>query len=417
MMRWLLGSNDVSRWLILLALLPASGCIQSVCYRDADCPTGKYCDQASGKCKPKCVTDSDCVQGEKCVASKGLCVEPQCQTHADCGAGAICVDYQCIPGCAKDADCPDGKRCFESRCVAFSQACNCPLAPEYCVQDINPVSPSFGSSLCLPDSFPHGAALFFGSVGCSHCRALLSELLTMKGTLQTEGLSPQLVFVQLKDYVFNSDEVEGALDGVTVPVLHDTPELGIWQAFGADWYHFIVTDAYGCLVAHYGPLTDQDLEGDLGDEILGVWRDALQAQCTPPPEPSPEDGLDVVPEADEAGEEIVEDSGTDAAGDLATEASDVAPTDSADGFLDTAGPGPDSDTATADAGDASDAWVDPFELTDVCQVAPGPVPDVGYKLPHFLCKDVNPGTPTFGGPVSDITLKEKVWIAYFGSCT
>ena len=35
----------------------------------------------------------------------------------------------------------------------------------------------------------------------------------------------------------------------------------------------------------------------------------------------------------------------------------------------------------------------------------------------FLCRDRNPGSHTFDEAVSDRTLEEQVWIAYFGACT
>ena len=55
--------------------------------------------------------------------------------------------------------------------------------------------------------------------------------------------------------------------------------------------------------------------------------------------------------------------------------------------------------------------------SDKCFVMPGAPVELDGQTPAFLCRDLNPGAPTFGEAVSDLVLAEQVWIAYFGSCT
>ncbi len=59
----------------------------------------------------------------------------------------------------------------------------------------------------------------------------------------------------------------------------------------------------------------------------------------------------------------------------------------------------------------------PFACTDFCVVEEAEPIVVGDPVPAFQCKDLNTSSATFQAPVSDFTLKQLVWIAYFGSCT
>ena len=52
-----------------------------------------------------------------------------------------------------------------------------------------------------------------------------------------------------------------------------------------------------------------------------------------------------------------------------------------------------------------------------CWVAEGEPVGVGETVLPFLCRDRNPNSASFAAAVSDITLAEQVWIAYFGACT
>ncbi len=53
-----------------------------------------------------------------------------------------------------------------------------------------------------------------------------------------------------------------------------------------------------------------------------------------------------------------------------------------------------------------------------CYTADDAVPaKVGDLVAPFFCKDLNMNSPGLGAAVSDATLKEMIWIAYFGACT
>jgi hypothetical protein len=53
-----------------------------------------------------------------------------------------------------------------------------------------------------------------------------------------------------------------------------------------------------------------------------------------------------------------------------------------------------------------------------CYTSEGAIPaKVGDAVAPFFCKDLNMNSPGLGAAVSDATLKEMIWIAYFGACT
>ncbi len=55
--------------------------------------------------------------------------------------------------------------------------------------------------------------------------------------------------------------------------------------------------------------------------------------------------------------------------------------------------------------------------TSTCFIEPGAALVMGGTVPKLLCQDMNTQSPTHGLPYTDVFLKERVWIAYFGSCT
>ncbi len=53
-----------------------------------------------------------------------------------------------------------------------------------------------------------------------------------------------------------------------------------------------------------------------------------------------------------------------------------------------------------------------------CYTVEDAVPaEAGLPVADFFCKDANMNSPGLGGPISNVTLKETIWIAYFGACT
>ena len=393
----------------------AVGCLESKCYKDADCPSGTFCDP-TGKCVDKCRQDGDCPGDKRCVTSTGRCVLPECEADGECAVEQRCIDFVCEPWCDTDEDCLAGKKCYSNKCVPLSADCNCPLAPEVCAEDINQQSSSEGFSVCIPDTFEGGVLLFFGSVFCSHCRHMFETIREYQAELVTEGHDVRAIFMQIRQYEAGNDDVAQLLDGFTDPVIHDTEELDIWGRYDADWYHVILVDPYGCLSYHVGPLSQATMEEGAGAEIKQRWKETLHAECLDPVEPVPDsDDLmgfsDVVEIADVPVVDIPdlqvdtapsEDIVTDVGFDLqAPDLPDVVPEE-----VDV---GPETDTGPApDTGEP---------VVPVCQIAGGAPIEPGDKVPDFTCEDINPTSETGGQAVTSDDLMGVVWLAYYGSCT
>ncbi len=230
----------------------------------------------------RCLRDADCTAGLVCRLADGACAEPECTTGTECGVGRICEQRFCVAGCLDDDDCAAPEQCVERRCRTLADDCRCPLAPAACRPDQNPRSATAGTEVCVPRDYPEGAALFFGSVFCGHCTANLRALWQRKLELEAEGFRPQLIWVQLGRATAGPDSVGSIFDEAwDFPVLQDDPEGTIWQAFGADWYHFVIVDAHGCTDAarHFGPIDPTMVLGERGDAMVDVWRAALSGQC------------------------------------------------------------------------------------------------------------------------------------------
>lgn len=402
----------------------------------------------------RCTRDSECPTGEVCQTATGSCVVPECISTGSCPQGTVCKDFACVTGCRTSAECAENETCFDERCVEMAGDCECPVAPGFCELDVNPRSPTAGDEICLSKSFPTGALLFFGSVKCSHCRYVYDALLTMQQELKAEGDDPRIVWMQLKDVQVDADDVESALgDQVVEPIIQDTDALELWTAYDADWYDVVLIDSHGCLAAHMGPLTDEQINGDLHEDLKGAWRKAMSADCAEgvpdvteaaPDAGDPESTREIVelPDVvDETNDDTAEDTTgaendeTDAsdAEDVseeidATEALEVAEVADAPELLElpeVTDSGSDADEASAEliaeASDVSElppeAWVEPFVLEPQCQVVDSAPSEVGEPIPHFLCMDINPTSPTHEEPVTELSLHPRVWIAYFGSCT
>lgn len=387
------------------------------------------------------------------LAATSGCVDSRCTRNAECPVGQVCVTATgaCeAPACTSDAECADDQRCFANHCVPRDESCDCAQAPTFCGVDLNPLSPSGGHPVCVPGAFDQGAMLFFGSVLCSHCQALLDALEVLQAEVLPGGSAP-LIFVQEPSIEVSGQVVEGALAGSAVAVVQDDASLGIWSAYAADWYHVVLIDRNGCQARHWGPLIASDVTDNLHHEMRTEWLKAQEVSCTP----TPPDAVEVLPDLVEPAPEVVPEVQIDVPADLSTDLPpDPGPVDvSVEAVADTPAvadiaaeavaevtPDPVGDALPEAIGDALpellpepapevadvseaagpgevDLWVEPYQLQDLCQVEPGLPAPVGAPVPHFLCKDRNPSSLLLGGAVSDLTLREQVWIAYFGTCT
>lgn len=399
---------------------------------------------SAGCVKSRCTRNSECASGLVCITEIGACRAAECLTDPQCPDGSVCKAYACVPGCRTRADCAAGNECFDSRCVPLAEACDCPTASRFCGTDRNPASPSGGKDVCVPEDRPDGVLLFFGSLGCSHCRAIFDELVALRAEA---GTTARLAFVQLGDLVVDPAEVASVLGKDASTVIQDTPQHSIWDAYAADWYHAVLVDRNGCLANHWGPLAGSDVSGLLHDAILDAWKAATAAPCEPKPvEPVPDTPIPDAPATSERAPETMPEAAAEpvpepvpeAAAEPVPEAVAEPVPDDGPTLPETAEPAPEDapepapepvpetmsepvpepvpdviDAAVADVADVQD----PFTLGPVCQVAPGGPATAGQKVAHFLCADANTSSTGHGTGVSDWLLAEIVWIAYFGACT
>jgi hypothetical protein len=255
------------------------------------------------------------------------------------------------------------------------------------------------------------------------------------------------VFVNLTGVVATEGQIESWFPKVLQPILQDTLQDRVWAQFGADWYHLVLIDRNGCLVQHWGPVDAAELSGELGDSLESLWRTATGAECesVPTQEVSPErsDGMDaiwdILPDSDVVSSdrhdpEIPPDGLLEDAHSVELVDVPVEPDIFGDAFREEDGDqdwtiadsaNPDQSDLCATDGCASmpdllaDSGPPPevFTLDSLCQMVQSQPPAVGQPVPHFLCMDRNTASSTYGLGISDWTLRESVWIAYFGGCT
>ena len=59
----------------------------------------------------------------------------------------------------------------------------------------------------------------------------------------------------------------------------------------------------------------------------------------------------------------------------------------------------------------------PGDCADLCTVSDPTRVEVGGTVPSFACNDLNVNSALQGQGLTDVYLRQQVWIAYFGSCT
>jgi hypothetical protein len=258
-----------------LFLVASPGCTKSVCETKNDCPVGNMC--SNGACIKPCTADTDCPSGKFCDRPTGLCAAG-CRSSSDCVNGDVCAQNQCwtVTNPAQSADGGDDD--------GGASVCSCLQAPRACLDDINPASTTAGMLVCEPSAPPRATALFFGNVACSHCQAILGNLLLIEAQLRGEGFDPMLVFVQLKDWTYTGDEVTSTFPTHRGLVLQDTASEDMWGRYGANWYDVKIIDSHGCLSAFFASDDTQNLMsgGQLqapGKLVKDAWRAAMGTEC------------------------------------------------------------------------------------------------------------------------------------------
>ncbi len=379
--------------LVVSASSLLSGCIESRCYGDADCPSGKVCLEETGKC-----------------------LAPECTAAAPCPAGYLCLNSFCDKGCLTDEECGEGFKCVGAFCTPYRESCDCTGAPPFCTEDLNPNSTSAGQQVCSDAPGEGGVALFFGSIKCSHCWSNFERVEQMRDELLAEGYPVTSYFVHLKTVGANSSTVGEKMGWSTSPVVSDNDELAIWDDYLADWYHLVIVDRHGCVAQHFGPVVPSHFDGK-DNPIRQAWIDSISSECPGPPTTE-----DVVPE-------VIDVTITDVNFQEVVEAIDTVFEDGVDGVLDIWQDTPSEigvdvevpdeissevDLSPADTADPDQTVFQPAEF---CQIVPTEPIELGDQIPTFLCVDDNSASATYQETFSTEGLKGKVWLAYFGSCT
>lgn len=385
--------SDLVAGVLVATLLLCSGCVESRCYGDADCPAGQVC------------------------LMTGKCMEPECTAANPCPEGHFCSNAFCQKGCLADAECGDGFKCIGAICTPYRAQCDCTGAPPFCAADLNPNSPGSGQTTCSDDPGEGGVGLFFGSIKCSHCWSSFERVEAMRDELLAEGYPVVSYFVHLRTVNASPETVGEKMPWASSPVVADTDDLAIWDDYLADWYHFVIVDRHGCVARHFGPVVPEDFDGE-SNAIRQAWIDSLSSEC--PSVPTGEDigpdqvdavaldltAADIVEVVDSLVPDVLEvmDSPGDAPIEEVVEPLDVSDPDEVSAAETTS-----EDTLLTDGGG--------FEPAEFCQVVPTDPIAVGEPAPTFLCVDDNPSSASHNGTFSPASLKGKVWLAYFGSCT
>ena len=112
--------------LLPILLCPGTGCfVDSVCYNNADCGHGQWCemrpDVAEGSCREKCRNDTDCDNNEQCAAATGQCKPAECWELVPCETGFECIDGMCVA--EAPLTCPENMVAIEnSFCIDVYEA-------------------------------------------------------------------------------------------------------------------------------------------------------------------------------------------------------------------------------------------------------------------------------------------------------
>ena len=90
------------------------------CVEDDDCPVEKpFCLSPELECV-ECEFNEDCPSLIPICSESNECIEPQCDSDADCSPNFECFNSQCISSpitCEIDEDCPFDSDCEDGFCV------------------------------------------------------------------------------------------------------------------------------------------------------------------------------------------------------------------------------------------------------------------------------------------------------------
>lgn len=137
-------SSRIQSAAAVILVFAVSGCIDSRCYSDLDCPGSKLCD----------------LSGRTCYTPECAETDPE-----SCGSGRYCERGLCREGCTTTAECGEDRKCVENRCQLLPSDCECISPPTFCSRDLHPDSPTFNQQVCMAEPAGDARLLFFGNVG------------------------------------------------------------------------------------------------------------------------------------------------------------------------------------------------------------------------------------------------------------
>lgn len=146
--------------------------------------------------------------------------------------------------------------------------------PDYALEDVAPGSPTHGQTVDRP-AFPGGPLmLYFALPTCGHCQAQVQQLQTMwnANADRWDGVFT----LQIIALPAGESGLPDLTQGLTLPVLQDTPEAAVADGYGAEkWYVYLIDKAGRVRHIHY----KYDLT-NAGDRLVNEI-DALIAEEAP----------------------------------------------------------------------------------------------------------------------------------------
>lgn len=327
-----------------------------------------------------------CAPGDPCDDSDPCTLADECDGLGGCSGTPV--------DCDDGEPCTDGDFCLDGECFAGEGVCEC-LANEDCAGDEDGDLCN-GTLFCNTDEFPHQCAVDPSTI--STCSAQPPVECNVWGCVPATG---ECILIPTADGAECDDEnpcttkdecTGGSCAGLPLPSICPAGET-------------FCAGASVCLCDACGNSCQEVLEVCDGPAFFCEAGECVACEPGCQPEQCGDDGCGgscgTCPGTSTCSPQGECVCGCPDWGDLVCD--------------------PATGTTYPSACKAACAGVDETQLGGcgaVCYTSPDAVPaDEGLPVAHFSCKDANMNSPGFGGQVSSDTLKETVWIAYFGACT
>lgn len=135
--------------------------------------------------------------------------------------------------------------------------------PDYTLQDVSPGSPTYGQDIARGDFPGKVKVLYFALPTCGHCQGQVKQIQAIWDEHSAEWADH--LDLHIIALAAGESGLPDLTEGLTLPVLHDTAEAGVQDAYGAEKWYFYLIDRDGRVRwIHY----KLDLNGDR-DRLLG----------------------------------------------------------------------------------------------------------------------------------------------------